>query len=182
MDKTKLNNLANKLNSDDLKSYKLLFENLYQDLCLHTNNLIFDFEVSRDIVQDVFVKIWEDRKKLPEFQDFKAYVYKLSKNKALNYIRSKHTQENYSALLFNTKVNLYENSNELEYSELSNTIENCIDSLPELTRTIFRLNKFEMKKQIEVASILNISVKTVESHISKAKREIKKVLKKYDFS
>jgi RNA polymerase sigma-70 factor (ECF subfamily) len=181
MEKKQLNKLATNLKKSDLKSYKQLFDLVYHELCVHTNSIINDFEVSRDIIQEVFVQIWEERKTLPRFVDFKSYLYKISKNKALNYLKAKGIRDNYSSVLYSSNLKLYKTDHVVEYEELSTIIDNCIDNLPDLTRTVFRLNKFEMKKQSEIADLLSVSVKTVELHIAKAKREIKKVLEKSYF-
>jgi RNA polymerase sigma-70 factor (ECF subfamily) len=180
MDKTTINKIANKIREDDLASYKKIFDYLYYDICVNINSILYDFEVSRDLTQELFISLWEDRSKMPKFLDFKSYMYKLSKNKALNYLKSKNLRDNYSAVLYEKKsTNTFDFPAKIEETELSSIIDTCLDTFPEKTKMILKLNKSEMKKQKEVAEIMGVSVKTVEAHIAFAKKEIKKTIKNY---
>jgi RNA polymerase sigma-70 factor (ECF subfamily) len=179
MERNKFNYLAKKIQKGDLKSFRLAFDELYPDLCTNTNRIIYDFEVCRDLIQDIFIKIWDKRESLSNVTDFKSYVYKIAKNRALNYLQAKHLRDNYSALLFKTETEVYDQQKEIEAEELAKMIDLGIDNLPEMTQIIFRLNKIELKKQSEIAETLGVSIKTIEWHIANARREIKKIIKNY---
>jgi RNA polymerase sigma-70 factor (ECF subfamily) len=179
MNKEKLNRLANQINDGNLLAYKQIFEYLYYDLCMHTNLYVNDFEETRDLIQEVFTKIWEQQGTLPIFKDFKSYIYKISKNKAINFINSKNIRINYNTKNFENDISVVDGIECVEYRELSLIIDNCLENLPETTKLIFKLNKSELKKQSEIAQLLDISIKTVEWHIASAKKKIKNEIKKF---
>jgi RNA polymerase sigma-70 factor (ECF subfamily) len=180
MNNSQLNELANKIRLGDLNSYKAVFDQMYHPICLNINSIIYDFESSRDISQELFIKLWNKREELPIFSDFKSYIYRVSKNRALNYLESKQVQEAYNSYLKNQTEESYDYLKDQDVKELSDTIESCIQNLPERTRTIFKLNKAELVKQKKIANILGVSLKTVEAHIASAKSEIKKSIKKFN--
>ena len=73
-----------------LKEYKNLFEKLYSSLCLFANKYLDNLELSRDIVQDVFIKIWEDKIEFNDENTIKSYLYTSVKNRCLYYLKSKN--------------------------------------------------------------------------------------------
>ena len=80
------NNDAHRLT---IKEYKGLFDRLYASLCLFSNKYVRDLEVSKDLVQDVFIKIWEDKVAFKNENNIKSYLYTSVKNKSLDYLKSK---------------------------------------------------------------------------------------------
>jgi RNA polymerase sigma-70 factor (ECF subfamily) len=179
MEKAKVTKLANKISSGDILAFKELFSYYFPKLCLNANDIIYDAEVCKDIVQDLFAQLWEERKRLPEFKDFEGYLFRLNRNKVLDYLKKIKSRNKYESYIINTVNSIYDENDYSNYHELESLISVTIENLPELTQSIYQLNKIESKKQKEVALILGVSLKTVEWHISKLKTELKKNIKNF---
>lgn len=133
-------------------------------------------QVSRDLVQDAFFALWEKADQLEINQSPKAYLYQAVKNSCLNYNRhlsikrSAEAEIQYKIAILERQV--YINSDSPYFSlieqELEEKINQVIESLPEKCREVFKLSRFENLKNKEIAEKLDISVKAVEKHISKA--------------
>ena len=136
-------------------------------------------DTAKDIVHNVFVNLWEKRDQLDASTSFKSYLFTAVHNRSLNYIRDqKKFDKNEFVPETNEAIN-YESADSLETTELQKKINNAIDSLPEKCREIFLLNRFEELKYQEIADKLNISIKTVETQMSKALKTLREKLGQY---
>jgi RNA polymerase sigma-70 factor (ECF subfamily) len=143
---------------------------------LFANKFLGDMQVSRDLVQDAFFALWEKADQLEINQSPKAYLYQAVKNSCLNYNRHLSIKQSAEAEIQNKisklEKQVYKNSDSPYYSlielELEEKINEVIESMPDKCREVFKLSRFENLKNKEIAKKLNISVKTVEKHISKA--------------
>ena len=160
---------------------KLYFDN-YTNLCQSVYRFVKDEDITKDIVQDVFLTYWQ---KIHELRINESVVYYLKKscvNQALNYLKERERRENRENN-FSKEVNESSSSNErpdtkYEAKELSNAIQQTIDDLPMACKNAFLLSRHEEKSYKEIATLLNISVNTVEKHIGKALKVLRKALKK----
>lgn len=172
------------LQKGEKKAYEAVYNEFFgvlYHLCL---NYIHDARVSEEIVQDTFLKIWEIRETLNEQVNIRNFLYTITKNNCLNYLRNqkislKH-QENikYLEMQFNYEA-LEKLGNYLQFEELRNKIEEAVDMLPAEIRETFRLSRFEELSYREIADKQVISIKTVEARISKALRILRVELKDY---
>jgi RNA polymerase sigma-70 factor (ECF subfamily) len=179
MHTTKLTQLANKTREGDLVAFKQLFNSCYKKLCVYSNEIIYDFDVCKDIVQDVFVKFWEKRESLPFFDDFEPYIYKAVKNKSLDYLKKIFEEDKYIAYVIeNVNLNFDQNSVH-DYEELKNLIDQTLEQIPDPGKSIFKLNIFHNKKQKQIADVYKLSLKSVEWYVSNVRKELKKVIKNY---
>ncbi len=143
---------------------------------LFANKFIGDLNVSRDLVQDAFFTLWQKADKLEIKQSPKAYLYQAVKNSCLNYNRHLSTKHEAETAIGNKIAELekqvYRNSDNPYFSlieqELEKKIADVIANMPEKCREVFKMSRFEKLKNKEIAEKLEISVKTVEKHISKA--------------
>lgn len=125
-------------------------------------------EDAKDIVQDTFIRIWETRHQLNENLSLKSYAYKIADNLALNYLRHNKVVSNFHQ---NLEIELLTEETPhllLEKSEFQNHFLQAIEQLPTQTRIVFLMSRTEDLSYKEISERLNISVKTVESHIGKA--------------
>jgi RNA polymerase sigma-70 factor, ECF subfamily len=155
---------------------KQLFKEHYRGLCLFARQFIHDNEKSEDIVQDVFLNIWEKKELNASDSQIKSYLYTSVRNRCLNYIRD-HKKFN-----DNVEVAHIENTHEhnrTEYRELEHLIKEAIASLPEKCREVFELSRFKEMKYQEIADALGISIKTVEAQMSKALKVLREKLSGY---
>lgn len=134
---------------------------------------IEDLEASKNIVHDVFIAVWEKFESLPEDTNFRGYLYTAVRNRCLNYIRDNKTQVAFESVS-DEFVAAEEQS--VEAAELQREIELAINTLPEKCRIVFEMSRYEELKYTEIAEKMNISVKTVEAHMSKALNLLRKAL------
>ncbi len=124
---------------------------------------------ARDVAQQVFIKLYEKRETIQIKSSLKSYLFQAVRNTALNLVKhhqthTKHT-ENVKYLQPKTVDDI---DHQMRYSELESQIHRLIAQLPEKCREIFKMNRFEHKKNKEIAEELGISIRTVETQISKA--------------
>lgn len=170
------------------KGDKKAFEEIYNEffgvhyhLCLQ---YIHNEKAAEEIVQDTFLKLWEIRNTLNDQINIRSFLYTITKNNCLNYLRNqkismKHIENmKYMEMQFNYEA-LEKLGNYIQFEELRSKIEEAIAQLPaELVET-FQLSRFEELSYKEIAEKQNISIKTVEARISKALRILRVELKDF---
>ena len=160
----------------------LYFEN-YTYLCQSIFRFVRDEEITKDIVQDVFLKYWQRIHELQINKSPKSYLKRACINQALNYLKEKERRENRESNYFK-EVNQLKNTAErpdmkIITNETSDNINKAIDQLPPVCRTTFLLSRHEQKSYKEIARLLNISVNTVEKHIGKALRVLREIFRDF---
>ncbi len=164
----------------DLKTFEVLFKKLYARLCNYANNYVHDMDVSEEVVQELFYKLWEKRGKLNINVSLKSYMYRAVYNGCLQYLNHRTIEMRYEEYRKKQhKVYDSDASEEIRTRELNEIINDTLNSLPERCRTIFDLNRNEGLKYREIAEKLSLSVKTIEANISKALKLLRKNLKEY---
>ena len=139
-----------------------------------------DFETSEEIVQEAFLSLWEKRETIDMAQPVKAYLVTIIRNKCLNWLRD-NKKFNTDILRFEEYLpdNEYVTADKLVENEILKSIENAVKELPEKCREIFTLSRFGNLKYQEIADHLQISVKTVETQMSKALQHMRIKLKEF---
>ena len=170
------------------KSEKSAFEEIYYDffgLMFHFSlQYIHEERISEEIVQDTFLKLWEIRETLNEDFNIRNFLYTITKNNCLNYLRNQKTalkhQENlkYLEMQFNYEA-LERLGSFIEFEELRTKIEKALAALPDNLRETFMLSRFEEIPYKEIALKQSISIKTVEAHMTKALKILRHELKDY---
>jgi len=170
------------------KSEKSAFEEIYYDffgLMFHLSlQYIHEERISEEIVQDTFLKLWEIRETLNEDFNIRNFLYTITKNNCLNYLRNQKTalkhQENlkYLEMQFNYEA-LERLGSFIEFEELRTKIEKALAALPDNLRETFMLSRFEEIPYKEIALKQSISIKTVEAHMTKALKILRHELKDY---
>lgn len=150
-------------------AYEALFKTYYTELVMHANRYLYDMEASKEIVQDLFVNIYEKRNNLDINSSLKSYLYRSVQNRSINYINAQKTKEKYASYIKHRKFQ-EENSIEkaLNVAELENALYDAIGELPPKCRMIFKMNRFEGFSNGEIAERLELSKRTVETQITKA--------------
>lgn len=157
---------------------KELFDSHFHHLVLHAFRYINDYNQSEEIVQDVFVKVWQNFEQLQEIKNIKAYLYKAVHNSSLNYLRHLKIQHNYlaEAAFLNDGIDNSEDELITE-TETNNKIHLAVNKLPDTWKEALILSKYDKPKYHEIAVKMNISQKTVEKYISKALQFLRLELK-----
>lgn len=168
------------LKNGDKEIFEKVYREYYIPLCYYCLRYIEKFEDSEEIVQDLFLKLWEKHKELEINSSLKAYLYRAVQNYALNYLSKKKTKEKYLMIQSGQYYNNFDKGNvKLEEDELRLILKQAILKMPEKRRQIFELSRFDGLKYSKIASKLSISVKTVESQITKSLKYLRVVLKDY---
>lgn len=159
----------------DYAYYMKSFDLYYQGLISFVYSLIRDEEVAKDIVNDVFLTLWDRRKVLNPEKSVKSYLFTIAKNHALNYIKHQAVVKQYEQY---QRCEL--NPEEQEWDEYESKLERVkvvFDSLPEKQQEVVRKCCVEGKKYKDVAFELNISVSTVKTHLLRAMKFLRRELK-----
>jgi len=159
---------------DDQSAYKELFVQLYNPLLLFATSFVKSKEPAEEIVSDVFMAIWEKRKRIGSISNLKVYLYVATKNTAINYLaRQNKLVTTHIEEMDLEPESIYFNPEQLLITaEMSRRVKEIVDRLPPQFKIIFKLVKEDELKYREVAEILNLSIKTVENQLSIALRKI----------
>lgn len=164
---------------DDEEAFRLLFVNFFPPLTVFARRYIIDIETCEDIVQDTFLKIWKNRKKLDITTSARNFLITTVRNSCVDYLRKKESEARYYELNLNNKEQLYDPADILTLTELENMVASALEKLPENIRQTFMKSRFENKTYREIAEESNISVKTVESYMTRALKTLREELKDY---
>lgn len=158
----------------DEKSYKHLFEIFFPSLKRFAYCFLKSREQAEEVASDVMINIWQNRSKLPEIENIKVYLFVIAKNKCLNILKSKNNKKPISIEDININISFREIDPEqlCINSEIHRKVEKAINSLPQRCKLIFKLVKEERMSYKEVASLLNISSKTVDAQLVSALKKI----------
>jgi RNA polymerase sigma-70 factor, ECF subfamily len=172
--------LVTLLKKDDPAAMKAIFKNCHSLLCRLVYQMVKDTDQAKDIVQDVFVKLWRNRHTLEIEVSLEAYLKRAAVNTTLNYLERTSRWKNQelkdhdlSALALNTT------DQNISFDELSQKANNAIQNLPIRTRTVFTLIRSEEMSYKEVAESMGISMKVVEKEMMKALKLLRTALKDY---
>jgi len=157
-----------------------IFRAYYEELVGFCLRYIPDQDMACEIVQDMFVKLWIRREDLFVTISLKAYLYKATRNHALNYLNQLKIQDKYKSYIgFQTLDGGNSPLDKLQESDLEEEIKRAVLSLPERRRKVFEMSRHEGLKNKQIAEKLNISVKTVENQMTKALEFLRNSLKDY---
>ncbi|MCG6191020.1 RNA polymerase sigma-70 factor [Maribellus maritimus] len=157
--------------------FEILFKKHYSALCAYCYGFVADYSLSEDIVQEVFSRLWTDKRKIKIDSSVKAYLYSAVRNTALNDIKHQKVKREYEKLN-NNGNNYTERSIEDQVvgEELNAKIQSAINNLPTERRRIFLMSRMDELKYKEIAEKLDISIKTVENQMGKALASLRKDL------
>lgn len=166
------------IKSGDYSCFNQLFVRYYGRLCLFVFRFSNNESISEDVIQELFMRLWTNRQKLEIRENIAGYLYRASKNAALNHLRA---EKNRQKIIGNIPVpETQTDENLIEQSELSVFLDRCIDQLPKRSRDVFLKSRFEGLKQQEIADQLGISVKTIKNQIWKSLQFLKSCLELKD--
>ncbi|MGE5393542.1 MAG: RNA polymerase sigma-70 factor [Candidatus Saccharibacteria bacterium] len=162
-------------------AFRELFDLYAPGLLRFSYSILKKKELAEEVVSDVFFKVWIHRSRLPEIENFRAYLFTSSRNTALNYLDKE--KRNRAVQLEDIEVPLQIDEicpeSELISKELREAIARAIDHLPERCKLIYSLAKIEQLKYKEIAEILDISVKTIDHQLTIAIKKIGEEIRKY---
>jgi RNA polymerase sigma-70 factor (ECF subfamily) len=165
----------------DQKAFKQFFDLYANRLFEFAFSFLKSKQLAEEAVADVFFKVWLNRETLPSIENIKAYLFKATYNTTLNYLDEEKRRK--AIGLNDIKVDLGVDhicpETELMTKELKGQIDQAIESLPPRCKLIYKLAKVEQMKYKEIASLLDISVKTIDHQLSIAIKKIGEKIREY---
>lgn len=171
------------INEGNEEAFKILFELYYSKLLYMAKSYISNAEDAEEIVQDVFLKAWKKRKNITT--NINGYLFKITKNSCLDYLRSKKSKltTSHNILQLEAFINHSalsdENASTIIEQELAEKIQHSIELLPDKCKMVFVKSRMEGMKNKEISNELDISVKTVENHMSRAIKHMRFHLREF---
>lgn len=172
---------------EDQRVFEKLFHEFFPGMYHFTITFVHDTEIAKDIVHEAFIKLWETKHNLAPGSNLEAYLITICRNKCLNFLKHKKIMMQYQESK-NSEIQeidllsgiLTQNTiNHIDYELLRYKADSAIKNLPVQCRHVFELSRFKKKKYSEIAIDLNISIKTVEAHISLALKKLREELKEF---
>lgn len=167
------------LKAGDVDALKELYRRYWKGCYEHAAGKVRSEVVAEELVQNVFVSLWEKRSELA-VQNMGAYLYTAIKYQTITYIRSSMVREKGIRSL-PVRQDHAEAESHLLLRELSEAIETAIAGLPEKSQAIFRLSRFEHRTNKEISQSMDISEKAVEYHITQSLKALKVHLREFFF-
>lgn len=170
--------ILNMASEGDERAFTLLFDAYYQRLGGYVYKITESKEAAEEIVQEVFIKIWERREALKEIDSFKAYLFVLSKNRTLDYLRVAAKKRMHQLSVFREmKEESYVIDSPSPVEEYNLIIEQVVAKLPPQQQKVYHLSRHEKLKYEEIATHMGISKETVKKHMQLALAFLKQNVK-----
>ncbi|MEE9438204.1 MAG: RNA polymerase sigma-70 factor [Saprospiraceae bacterium] len=165
------------LSSQPELALKLLYDKYYSYICSVIYKMIGDSGTTEDIAQEVFIEVWKRKETLSIDSSLRGYLRRTAVNKTLNVIRAKRMKFEQEDTILHLSSPEPASQLTMEAEEMRLVINRSIEALPDRCRLVFGLSRFEELSYKEIASKLEISVKTVENQISKALKLLRLAVK-----
>ena len=181
IDAVYLQQLQQQIARGDQRSFEDLYRLFYARLFNFALLYVHKREIAEEVVNDVMINIWNKQQTLQQVQNLETYIFAAVRNRSLNYMS---TYSAWHVMPDDTReqgaiINFNDPEKELEWKEISFRLNQAIDQLPEQCRTVFKLIKEEGFRYKQVAEILNISPRTVETQLFRAIKKLDKVIEVY---
>lgn len=163
---------------DDEEAFRILFIDFFSSLCVFAHRYIDDWNICEDIVQDTFLRIWKNRKKIEISRSGRNFLLTSVRNLCIDYLRKKESARDWHEN--ETKDKLVQSLNDLySHKELEQMLKLALQKLPDKVSKVFEMSRFEGKTYKEIAEERGISIKTVEAYISESLKLLRIELKDY---
>lgn len=178
--------LVQQLKEGDDAAFEKIYNKTYPVLFSYVLNFLENRLFVEDVLEEIFLNLWEKRENLHIDVSIKSYLFKSAKNACLDFVRKKNVRDSYRTKI-EKKYNIEKslelfNPNEttvFENNEIKSTLQNAINNLPRKCRRVFRLSRHFKYKNKEIARLLRISESTVEMHMRTAITKLKEALKEF---
>ena len=169
--------LLARLQQDDEQAFAAIYDRFAADLIAYAGARLFRLEDARDIVQDVFVKLWHNRETMQIHTRLGSYLYTATRNRVIDHIRRNAIREGYGLLLQSLgSANSPDAAQLLAAKELSSRVQQVLDALTPKVRTVYRLSREQQLSISEIAARLNVSEQTVKNQLTTALNHLRKSL------
>mgnify|MGYP003578033200 CR=1 FL=1 len=160
--------LIESLRNGDESAYTYLIDTYHHKLCVYANSLVKNIYNAEDIVQNVFIKVWEQRTRLKTEHSLKSFLYKLVYNEFIDLYRKNQSLFSLEKSYYDALNGIVQEEDPESFERVLNAVNKEIQNLPPKCKEVFILSKKEGLTNIEIAEHLDVSIKTVEAQITKA--------------
>jgi RNA polymerase sigma-70 factor (ECF subfamily) len=174
--------LVERIQSGEKEAFEQLFFKYYEPLCQFACRYVHSMALAEDFVQEVFASVWDIHQELGTVGNIRSYLYRSAKNQVLDHIKHEEVVRKYEE---EARVQWYDKEITEDGGEpvtkegFTEAVQDAIEDLPDKTRNIYKLSRKEGFTYREISGILDISVKTVEAHMSKALRILRERVAPY---
>ncbi|PSQ84143.1 MAG: RNA polymerase sigma-70 factor [Bacteroidetes bacterium QS_7_67_15] len=173
--------LVERIRRGDRRAFERCFRAHYEALCRFARGYVDRLSVAEDLVQEVFLEVWTERRDLDDVErSLRAYLYGMTRHRALKHLRSERVRAEWAArgdLRRAVPAAVPDEADDaLHHEELEQQAREAVDALPERRRQIFLLSRRHELTYAEIAGALDLSVKTVETQMSRALRFLRERL------
>ncbi|GAB2796501.1 hypothetical protein GCM10027275_47300 [Rhabdobacter roseus] len=164
--------------ADAQKGCELLFRLYYRAMCTHAVRFVYSREVAEDLVSDLFYTFWNTQAYLGVHTSYRAYLFRSVRNRAYNYLANDLKKADPLEFAHQQEGSLTDSPEQMMgLEELYHKIDELVATLPPQCRKVFLMNRFEGRKCKDIALELQLSPRTVETHVQKALNVLKLGLK-----
>lgn len=165
------------LNAGDSQAFDSIYLYCFEPIQAFFRLLLHNDAEAEELCQELFVRLWENRRTINPNLNFRSYLYTIAKTSAMKYLRHKQVENKYANFRLREDPDLGGSSDEgMMESELSLLIRISLEKMPEQRRKVFEMSRFDNLSNGEIASRLNIQESTVRAHLHHALKEIKNVI------
>ncbi|QIL41622.1 RNA polymerase sigma-70 factor [Pedobacter sp. HDW13] len=170
--------LLKEMSEGDSGSFSLLYNYYSRQVYRFIYKYLKSSELTDDLVQEIFIKVWDNRINLSDLRSFKSYLFTISKNHTLNFLKRAAIDKNAKSLILSNYRASVSIEEDLQTKDYLNYLEKILDTLTPQSRETFRLCRQEYKSYDEAAEILGISRNTVKKHMVKSMKIVGKAVQK----
>lgn len=172
--------LIDRFKAGDQSAYEMIFRFYYPGLVLFASQYVMYEEDAEEIVQDFFVRVWQKRDQVNQTGTLKPYFFTSVKNSSINFLyKQKHQDKLIQKIVRISENNLLYQPDVFVMSDLQDAIRKAVNSLPPKCREVFILSRINGLKNEDIANKLNLSKRTVETHVSNGLKQLRIELKDY---
>lgn len=168
------------LNAGNESAFEDLYRLYNKRLLGFFSRLVKSEAVSAELLQELFIKIWNNRQKIDPENSFRCYLFRIAENLVYDFFRKAARDKKLEAALINSSCDEYRHVEEIFcIKEDAQLLQHAIDTLPSKRRQVFQLVKMEEKSYEEVSALLQVSTSTINDHVVKATKSIREKLERY---
>jgi RNA polymerase sigma-70 factor (ECF subfamily) len=174
--------LQHLLKNDSERAFEKLFNRYSERIFNFAFTYLKNHSECEELVQDVFVKLWQNRSKIDASRNIKSYIFKIAVNSIYDLARKNKQKEIYQKILKDDYTQTEDSTwNEVVYNELTENLNNLIDKLPTERKKIFKLSRVENLSSKEIAHKLNLSQRTVENQLYRTVKYLRQKIDKESY-